>query len=137
MRNADIFAFDFSISLWTSFTRSVFVVITGYKFMIIDLTYNSVGPGWQSGLGSWFKLTCTNHCCLYGVSSHLILTIQIRIVLYSSHMIRFVIHKAMMGGSLWVLQLPPPITDWHDMTEILLNVVLNPNQTNVNLSAWF
>ena len=46
-------------------------------------------------------------------------------------MIRFVSYLLKVGGSLRVLRLPPPVkTDRRYMTEILLKVALNPNQTN-------
>ena len=46
------------------------------------------------------------------------------------YVIKFVSDLWQVGGFLWVLRFPPPITDRHDITEKLLKVVLKHHQTN-------
>jgi hypothetical protein len=60
--------------------------------------------------------------------------------MYSIHyVIKFVSGLQQVGGLLWVLLLPPPKTDCHDITEILLKVVLNTISLNLNRTVlvWF
>jgi hypothetical protein len=55
---------------------------------------------------------------------HLVLTYESRSIQH--YKIKFVSDLQHVGGFLWVLRFPPPIkTDRHNVTEILLKVVLN------------
>ena len=92
------------------------------------------GPGWPNGQGSRFKLTCTDHCILSPI--------------WHEFMPGFVPYKNRLRLTCIahdkVCQLPAQgrwfspgtlasstsKTDRRDMTEILLKVALNPNQTN-------
>jgi hypothetical protein len=98
----------------------------------------SKGPSWSWLYGCWIYNYLCNQCLSCGTATVLQLSVPITNKVVSSnpvygevysiqhYVIKFVKDLRQVSGSLQSLRFPPSIkTDCHDITEILLKVVLN------------
>ena len=91
-------------------------------------------PGLRSGLVSWFRLSCTDHCSLSPIHHEF----RLEFVPYKNglHLTTITHDKffQLPSKSWWfsqgTLRLSPPENWPNNMTEKLLKLGLNPNQTN-------
>ena len=109
-------------------------VLSIFLFMMICISTQDWGPGWPSDLGSWFKLTHTDHCILSPIWREFAPGfVPYKNGLRLTRIARDKVCQLPAQGQ-WCSPGTPTSstskTDRRDMTEMLLKVALNTNQTN-------
>ena len=108
---------------------------------IYDVYKIKRGPGRPSGLVSWFKLTCSDHCILSPIRHEFTPGfVPYKIGLRLTRIACDKVCQIPVQGRWFSPGTPASSTcktDRRDMTEIMLKVALNPNQTNKQTNISF